>query len=359
MHVRTRSAQKVLRRILIAGAPIVLLALFAGPAAGQVPGAPQQTFNQSQTYSCVGTSEPFTVPAGVTQLQIEARGGQGATPTGGQGGSDGTGGFGGYAWAIIPVTPGETLAVLVGCAGGNQYSFGLGSGGEGGNAVSSLAGDGGWGGGGSGVMNADAVPLLVAGGGGGGGGGGDFGNGGDGGAAGVTAEAGERGGGDGHGDGGCAACMSSGDINGGNGTGSSWAEGGGGGGGGGGGYIGGGGGHGGDEGGGGGGGGGAGSSYVTHAASESGFAWNTTGGDGSVTIRWTAPDLGRPPSVPGVPSLPTIPSVPDWVPLPPVDCNGIMVSTHSIREYVDLLQRCTIGGQFPSRLRFPGLVPAQ
>jgi hypothetical protein len=61
------------------------------------------------TFAFTGGSEAFTVPAGVTQVVVDAFGAQG-------GGA--SGGLGGRATATVPVTPGEVLQVNVGEQGG-------------------------------------------------------------------------------------------------------------------------------------------------------------------------------------------------------------------------------------------------
>jgi hypothetical protein len=115
----------------------------------------------------------FTVPGGVTSLQIDARGAQGGVdPVDGA-----SAGLGGRVTATILVTPGEELTVRVGAAG----TVG--------------AGDQGTGGGASGLLRGPTV-VVVAGGGGGAGAGyadpemGGGGNGGAGGATGVSANGG-------------------------------------------------------------------------------------------------------------------------------------------------------------------------
>lgn len=68
----------------------------------------------STQFLFTGAEQSFTVPAGVTALQIDACGGAGGTR--GQGPAGGTA-YGGYMSAIVPVTPGTTLYVLVGGSG--------------------------------------------------------------------------------------------------------------------------------------------------------------------------------------------------------------------------------------------------
>jgi PKD repeat protein len=116
----------------------------------------------SQNYSSVGTHS-WTVPAGVTSIQIDMAGAKGGDQCNGT-----QGGRGGRLQATIPVTPGQTLQINVGGAGtfGNcswtWYSGGFNGGGSGYR--------GGGGGGASDIRiggTALSNRILVAGGGGG------------------------------------------------------------------------------------------------------------------------------------------------------------------------------------------------
>lgn len=126
----------------------------------------------------------FVVPAGVTVVEIEARGADGGFGSSGDFGTGGVPGAGATVFAqAMPVTPCETLTVCVGEAG-NDGAEGGGSGGasgcgfdggEGGNSVAdggTLTGAGG-GGGAASAVRRGATALLVAGGAGGGGGSGE------------------------------------------------------------------------------------------------------------------------------------------------------------------------------------------
>jgi hypothetical protein len=132
---------------------------------------------QTRTFSYTGGEQSFTVPSGVHLLHVVAVGGHGA------GGAAGTqGGAGASVTTDLPVTPGETLYVLV---GGNGANGGFNGGGAGGAGES----PGGAGGGASDVRTDPLTAsgslssrLIVAAGGGGGGGWG----GGSGGAAGAA-----------------------------------------------------------------------------------------------------------------------------------------------------------------------------
>ena len=89
----------------------------------------------SQTFNYTGSQQTWTVPTGVTSINVDVQGAQGGTS------SYGTGGNGGRVQATIPVTPGQTVYVNVGGqgtmsvggwnGGGAPYSSGLSGGGGG------------------------------------------------------------------------------------------------------------------------------------------------------------------------------------------------------------------------------------
>lgn len=135
---------------LLAGLPVPLLALAPAAAATATGPYPPQTFTGYGTY---------TVPPGVTELDILAVGGSGM-PGGllGGGGTGTAGGPGGTAQGLVPVFQGETFTVYA------RYGYGYGGGGYG-------AGNGGFGGAAAVVYAPSGAALIVAGGGGGGGGG--------------------------------------------------------------------------------------------------------------------------------------------------------------------------------------------
>lgn len=115
-------------------------------------------------------SYTYTVPAGVTSITVKTWGGGGGGAAGSAGsGRGGHGGGGGYSKAVITVTPGETLDVLVGTGGASA-------------AANSRGGNGG----GFSALQRSGTDLLKAGGGGGGGGTQGSGVGGQGGAGGGT-----------------------------------------------------------------------------------------------------------------------------------------------------------------------------
>ncbi len=118
------------------------------------------------TFNFTGGAQTFTVPAGVSSINITTLGAEGgAGATGGDGATGGAGGRGSRATGTLAVTPGQVLTIFVGGAGGAPTA-GFNGGGTGGNANS------GGGGGASDVRfpgASSADRILVAGGGGGGG----------------------------------------------------------------------------------------------------------------------------------------------------------------------------------------------
>ncbi len=155
--MEVRGTRLRLRAALLASA-IACLAVPAGTSAAM------------ETFSHTGAAQPFTVPAGVTQVTIEAWGAQGGT--GNDLGGNNPGGDGGYVEATLAVTPDETLEVFVGGRGGDAVGGAAGGGGfnGGANGGAGLPDDGGGGGGGASDVRRGGAPLVVAGGGGGSGG---------------------------------------------------------------------------------------------------------------------------------------------------------------------------------------------
>jgi hypothetical protein len=144
----------------------------------------------SQTFSATGAVQTWAVPSGITHIYVDMAGGQGGASYGG-------GGLGAELTGTLSVTPGETLHIVAGGAGGDGDEYGSGAGGGGGSFI---------------YTTANQVGLLAAAGGGGGAGsndgpassgstgtsGGDGGNGGGaGGTAGDGGQAGSGGGGGG------------------------------------------------------------------------------------------------------------------------------------------------------------------
>ena len=106
-----------------------------------------KTSAQTATFSYSGSIVNWTVPCGVNQLTIAATGATGGNVTG----YTPPGGKGAEMIGTFTVTPGSTLKILVGGAGG----------------IGTCCGGGGGGGGGTFVTTNTNVPLIVAGGGGG------------------------------------------------------------------------------------------------------------------------------------------------------------------------------------------------
>jgi hypothetical protein len=133
---------------------------------------------QTLPFECTGAAQNWVVPAGVTSATFDAFGAQGGV------GDDGSlsrpsapAGLGGHTTATIPVTPGETIEINVGCAGSDSLGatapggFGGSPGGNGGHGGD--LGTGGGGGGSSDVRQGGTAltnRVVVAGGGGGSGG---------------------------------------------------------------------------------------------------------------------------------------------------------------------------------------------
>jgi hypothetical protein len=137
----------------------------------------------SSTTFSTASSVSWTVPTGVTSINVKAWGAGGGGGGGGGTGTGATGGGGGYAFSTITVTAGETLTVDVGGGGGGASSgclagtgagsAGAGSTGPGGTGAnpssSGCSGPGGGGGGGTFVKRSSTILIAAAGGGGGGG----------------------------------------------------------------------------------------------------------------------------------------------------------------------------------------------
>jgi hypothetical protein len=168
----------------------------------------------SQTFTASGT---FTVPAGVTLVDLELYGGAGASGQGRGANVGGTGGQPAKVTGRFTAVPGSTRSVIIGLGGiGSGRGTGDASGGFGGvhQQTSPTSLEGGSGGGGGGATSVKGSGLTVHAGGGGGGGGAAFtsGNGGNatlnvggGAAAGWADDCQDGGGGGGGGGGGAVA----------------------------------------------------------------------------------------------------------------------------------------------------------
>ncbi|MFJ8162348.1 Ig-like domain-containing protein [Streptomyces sp. NPDC096136] len=180
--------------VLTTGMSFALVPLGAGSAAAQ---GCVQTGNQVVcTYDYTGAAQTFTVPSGVTQVSVDARGASGGAAAGDPN-PGGGGGAGAEVVGTLIVTPGQTLQINVGGAGGAGTEGAPGSGGfnGGGTGGSSDSVYGGGGGGSSDVRSGalDLASRLVTAGGGGGGGATDELAGGSGGAGGPSGATGANG----------------------------------------------------------------------------------------------------------------------------------------------------------------------
>ena len=124
--------------------------------------APTSAFASSTTFSYTGSSQTYTVPAGMNALQVSATGAAG-------GAGYYAGGVGSSVASTIPVTPGQTLFVYV---GGNGAGGASAAGGFNGGGSASGYGGGASGGGASDIRTSQndlTTRIIVAGGAGGGG----------------------------------------------------------------------------------------------------------------------------------------------------------------------------------------------
>jgi len=278
-------------RGLRVGAAIAILGLTLSLVAGSPPAYATPT---TVTFSYTGSLQTWTVPTGVTSLQVTLDGAQG---------SSSYGGFGGQVQGVIPVTAGSVLNIYVGGQGSGTTGGFNGGGGGNFNHPSGAAGGasdiriGGMtladraiiagGGGGPGASNDDG-PIFGLGGSGGGvvGEAGDSDGSSEGGGGGGTQSSGGTAGAGGYSAAGVLGQGAGGAANGGDG---------------GGGYYGGG--SGGTSGSGGAaGGGGGGSSYAELSATSVSYIHGYQTGNGQVLISWPASG----PSVPSSPSSQTV-----------------------------------------------------
>ena len=148
----------------------------------------------TQVFTNTGSDQSFVVPAGVTSINVKMWGAGGTAGNSTSGASPGGNGAGGgsVTWASMPVTPGETLTVVVGSSidasasngttifPNSTYSYGsntspqvYGGGGQSGvgDGGGSNGAYGGPGGGASGIRRSGTYVIAAYGGGGGGGGG--------------------------------------------------------------------------------------------------------------------------------------------------------------------------------------------
>lgn len=146
--------------------------------------APQASADamMTQTFNYTGSTQSFTVPAGVTALGVTIVGGQG-----GRGGTDSAGpspagGYAGQVQGTIAVTPGQVLTIAVGSGGGSGTGGGAATGGSAGSnplagyeggtggrsGTNGSSGSGG-GGGAASVLQVGGVDIVAGGAGGSGG----------------------------------------------------------------------------------------------------------------------------------------------------------------------------------------------
>jgi hypothetical protein len=320
--VEFRTLHRVGLRLAVAMAGCVGVALVALPGSAVAdPSCSQSGSTVTCLYFFTGSQQSFVVPGGVQSIAVSASGAQG-----GAGAPDSSpnaaGGEGARVQVTLPVTPGQTLAVLVGGQGARgDTAAGFNGGGDPGGCCGNVPESAGQGGGASDVRIAPfglTDRLVVAGGGGGGGGngagdgpghtggpaGGRGGAGGDPGMAGSDLSGsviggqpgaggtGQGGAGGGAGTPGGSAGLAGSLGQGGSGGGMGVSGAGGAGGGAGGGFVGGGGGGGGGASGegGGGGGGGGGSSFVEPFATGESVTSGAQSGSGMVAISYGVPD---------------------------------------------------------------------
>ena len=138
------------------------IALFAGTGSTQA---------QETTFDFTGAVQTYTVPLGVTSIQIEVWGAQGGSGVGFDG-VPATGGLGGYSIGNLEVVPGQVLNVYVGGAGALYGIGGFNGGGQAGTEYGAS-------GGGASDVRIGAYTLfdrVIVGGGGGGGAFGSYGS---------------------------------------------------------------------------------------------------------------------------------------------------------------------------------------
>ena len=139
--------------------------------AGEVDCVPSSGFNQCKRITYSGADQTFTVPNGVTSLDVRLWGAAGGGANSSYYLNQGGGGGGGFAKGTISVTGGQVLGIVIGQGGvPNSIANTYGGGGAGGNSVN-VSSRGGSGGGASAVFSSAPIILanaLIAAGGGGG-----------------------------------------------------------------------------------------------------------------------------------------------------------------------------------------------
>ena len=148
------SRRALLRRIGVAAAIPVVTSIVA-----PTPLAAQSGLGNTMTFTLTSAPQSFLVPAGITSLHVDVAGASGGAQVGP---SNQAPGLGGRVTAILPVTPLETLTIMVGGAG-SAGAAGFNGGGAGG--AGPIAANGG---GGASDIRRGSTLLVVAGGGAGG-----------------------------------------------------------------------------------------------------------------------------------------------------------------------------------------------
>lgn len=147
--------------------PILSLLGFGGGGTGLslgggIPSPAWDTFTSTRSFGYTGSDQSWTVPAGTTKIGLMIWGAAGGSHFGATRSVDTytTGGSGGYTEAVVSVTGGETLIIVVGAggAGTNGAPGGYGGGGDGGY-TNRNAGE--WGTAGGGMSGVFAGPGTV------------------------------------------------------------------------------------------------------------------------------------------------------------------------------------------------------
>ena len=162
-QARRRALAVVTALAVAGGAGLIVVAAHAGPASATPASLPAPV---TQRFSCTLATQFVTVPAGMHYVVAEVVGGSGEWV------NFAPGGRGGQMVGTMPVTPGQSFAVEVGCSGQSEGSIpfvlgGWSTGGPAGQALGRAAGNGG---GRSAFYSFETGQMIVAGGGGGAGG---------------------------------------------------------------------------------------------------------------------------------------------------------------------------------------------
>jgi uncharacterized repeat protein (TIGR01451 family) len=169
---RQRHSRWLLGALLVLATAVASAVSWTGSTTDQAA-AQTQPVTCVEEYGTTGGTQSFEVPAGVTEITVDAWGAQGGNVTIGTTLPKARGGFGAAALGtVVPVAAGDQVEILVGGAGTDGAQAGPGgSPGQGGFNGGADGGDadfhfGGGGGGASSVL-LNGTPLVIAGGGGG------------------------------------------------------------------------------------------------------------------------------------------------------------------------------------------------